>query len=230
VGTIVGAGFASGQEIKKYFADFGLYGLVGIILVSFLFFYLGKKIMMLCQKNNIETYDKLLSLLANNKISKVFDCFITIFLIGTLTTMGAGMGAILNQVFNIPLWVGSMLLILLSVFVVKKGINEISKLNVLIVPVLIIVTIVISITAFSGFNNVVFFENSNVWKSIFFDVLYVSYNLIMSISILPALAVSTDKKQIERGMLWGGIIIGGLSLLIYIALISNYGIIQNDVR
>ena len=77
VGTIVGAGFASGQEIKKYFADFGLYGLLGICITAVLFFCLGKKIMMLCQKNNIETYDKLLSLLANNKISKVFDCFIS---------------------------------------------------------------------------------------------------------------------------------------------------------
>ena len=69
VGTLVGAGFASGQELKKYFVDFGVYGIVGLILASFLFFYLGKKIMILCKENNIGPDDKLLNFLSNKFVS-----------------------------------------------------------------------------------------------------------------------------------------------------------------
>lgn len=227
VGTIVGAGFASGQELKKYFVDFGVCGFLGIFMASFLIAYLGKKIMIICNKNDISTYDKLLNLLANNELSKIFDFFITIFLIGTLTTMSSGMGTILNQVFNIPLWIGSICLILVTIFVVNKGITNISKINVIIVPILITVTIIISTTSLRGFDNAVFNQNTNFVKSIFSSVLYVAYNVVMSISILPALAVATNKNKIEKGSIGAGIIIGTLSLLISLALVLNYDIIQN---
>lgn len=227
VGTLVGAGFASGQELKKYFADFGVYGLAGLVLASFLFFYLGQKIMILCKQNNIDTYNKLLNLLSNNILSKIFDFFITIFLIGSLTTMGAGMGSVLKQVFDVPIWLGSFLLIILSVVVVKKGINKISKLNIFIVPILIFVTILIAITAFKGTYFYLFIPNASVVTSAISSVLYVAYNIVMAISILPALAMATDREEIEKGTKWAGVIIGGLGLLITLALLTNYDIIQN---
>lgn len=227
VGTVVGAGFASGQELKKYFADFGVYGLFGLMLAAFLFFYLGKKIMILCKQNNIDTYNKLLNLLSNNILSKIFDFLITIFLIGSLTTMGAGMGSILKQVFDVPIWLGSFLLIILSVVVVKKGINKISKLNVFIVPILIFVTILIAISAFNREEFSLFVASSGVLKCTIFSVLYVAYNIVMAISILPALAMATDREEIEKGTKWAGVIIGGLGLLITLALLTNYDIIQN---
>ena len=45
VGTIVGAGFASGQEILQFFVSFGNLGVLGIFIVSILFIYLGYLIM-----------------------------------------------------------------------------------------------------------------------------------------------------------------------------------------
>ena len=47
VGTIIGAGFASGQEIKKFFVDYGVIGFLAFIFSSFMFFYIGKKIMIM---------------------------------------------------------------------------------------------------------------------------------------------------------------------------------------
>lgn len=226
VGTVVGAGFASGQEIKNYFADFGVYGLLGLFLATILIAVLGEKIMLICNKNGIKTYDKLLSLLANKTTSKIFDFFITIFLIGTITTMCSGLGTLLKQVFGIPLWVGSLLLMISSIFVMKKGINEISKLNVLVVPILILITIIIAVTSFNGIENISFSTDTTFVKSAFFAVLYVAYNIVMSISILPALSVTTDRSSIKKGSALSGVIIGILALLIYLDLLSNYDIIQ----
>lgn len=227
VGTLVGAGFASGQELKKYFADFGVYGMIGLVFASFLFFYLGKKIMILCKNNDVDTYDKLLKLLSNNNLARVFDFFITFFLIGSLTTMSAGLGSMLNQVFGVPVCLGSLVLILFTIFIVKKGINEISKLNVLIVPILIGVTIIVSVNSLKGLESIEFIRDASFSRGMFSSILYVAYNIVMSISILPAIAIFSDKEAIAKGTLWAGIIIGGLGLLIFLALVVNYDIIQN---
>lgn len=41
IGTLIGAGFASGQEIMSFFTIYGKGGLLGIIVVSVFFFILG---------------------------------------------------------------------------------------------------------------------------------------------------------------------------------------------
>ena len=41
IGIIVGAGFASGQEILQYFTSFGMLGIAGAIVSTALFAYLG---------------------------------------------------------------------------------------------------------------------------------------------------------------------------------------------
>ncbi len=38
IGTIVGAGFASGQEVLQFFGVFGIKGLWGLLLATALFF------------------------------------------------------------------------------------------------------------------------------------------------------------------------------------------------
>lgn len=227
VGTLVGAGFASGQEIKKYFADFGVWGIIGLFVASFLFFCLGKKIMILCKEKDIGTYDKLLKVLSNNTLAKIFDFFITLFLIGTLTTMGAGLGSLLEQVFSIPIWIGSLILMLFTIFIVKRGINEIAHINIIIVPILILVTIIVSVSSIKDFNVVYFVQNTSIIQGAFSSVLYVAYNIVMAISILPALAHVVDKRELIKGTMWSGIIIGALGVLIYLALVTNYDIIQN---
>ena len=40
VGTIVGAGFATGQEIVEFFSRFGFIGLIGILMSGYLFIFL----------------------------------------------------------------------------------------------------------------------------------------------------------------------------------------------
>ncbi|MDK2925864.1 MAG: hypothetical protein PWQ41_1638, partial [Bacillota bacterium] len=45
VGTVVGAGFASGQEVLQFFSAFGRWGFVGIALATGLFVFFGLAIM-----------------------------------------------------------------------------------------------------------------------------------------------------------------------------------------
>ncbi|MCT2534954.1 hypothetical protein NC661_17530 [Aquibacillus koreensis] len=45
IGTIVGAGFATGQEVFQFFTSYGIQGIWGIILSAGLFYFFGYMIL-----------------------------------------------------------------------------------------------------------------------------------------------------------------------------------------
>ena len=67
IGALVGAGFASGQEIYLFFYRFGINGLLGIILCSFIFGLIIYKSLMIIKDNEINTYNDFLNIIFANK-------------------------------------------------------------------------------------------------------------------------------------------------------------------
>jgi len=227
IGTIIGAGFASGQEIKNYFVNFGISGIITFTLASFLFFYLGKKIMIMGYESNAESYDRVLTYAFTCRAKKLFDYLIIFFLTCTVMTMFSGMGAILSQSFNVPFFIGSFIMLLIAVVITLGGINKIMKMSLLAIPILIISTFLIAVNSFQTSNfTEVYLENS--WlKSIFSAIVYVSYNIVMAISILPVLGNSSkDKNSINKSSILSGIIIAFFGLIICFSLFINYSTIQ----
>ena len=68
MGTLIGAGFASGREIYLFFLEYGYYGIIGIfisgIFTSFIIYIALNRI----NNKNINTYSELLE---NNKNKKI---------------------------------------------------------------------------------------------------------------------------------------------------------------
>ena len=60
IGAIIGAGFASGQEIYLFFYRFGTNGLIGIVLCNILMATIIYKTLNLTYSDNIETYKEFL--------------------------------------------------------------------------------------------------------------------------------------------------------------------------
>ena len=44
IGIIIGAGFASGQEVLQFFTSFGIYSVLGIVVATALFAFLGMQV------------------------------------------------------------------------------------------------------------------------------------------------------------------------------------------
>ena len=57
IGTIVGAGFATGQEIIQFFTLYGRMATLTIIVSSILFIWLGTKIMMISHEIKAHSYE-----------------------------------------------------------------------------------------------------------------------------------------------------------------------------
>ena len=67
IGTLIGAGFASGQEIYVFFFSYGIKGFIGIIISSVGMGVLIYKTLGIINKYNINSYKDLLDILIKNK-------------------------------------------------------------------------------------------------------------------------------------------------------------------
>ena len=217
IGAIIGAGFASGQEIYLFFYRFGTNGLIGIVLCNILMATIIYKTLNLTYSDNIETYKEFLeNIYSNNiKLSKITNILINIFLCITFFIMIAGFGTYLAQSFKINSIIGSSILAIISYIVFLRNIENFAKINNIIILILIIVILIIgieNIIKLKGVQNNSILDSSSYW--ILQAILYASYNLIL---VEPALInlkkFLKSKKQIILISIAVGIIMSILAIL-----------------
>lgn len=234
IGTIVGAGFATGQEVIQFFSKFGVFGLFGLILTTVMFIVFGYIIMDLGKKLNAQSHLEIIKYSGGKILGTVIDFIITFFLFGALTAMIAGTGALFEQQFNLPSILGNIIMAVLTAITVLTGINGVINSISFVVPFLLVAVLGTSI--FSIINTPPDLsttvantgENGLITNWLLAAFLYVSYNTVISISVLGPLGVKTrNKKAIRIGALLGGIGLGIGSIMIYLALSGN---IQENVK
>lgn len=144
IGTLIGAGFASGQEVNTFFFSFGVKGLIGIILSSTIIGIIIYKTFKIIYKNNINNYKEFLNcLLKNEKINNITNSIINIFVLVSFYVMIAGFGAYLQQELNLNSIIGSSILTILCLVLFKTNVNGLVKVNEVLIPILIIIVILI---------------------------------------------------------------------------------------
>ena len=87
IGTIVGAGFATGQEVLQFFTKFGVMGLVGIILATIMFILFGYIIIDLGNKLKAQSHLEIIKYSGGKVLGTIIDIIITFFLFGGLTAV-----------------------------------------------------------------------------------------------------------------------------------------------
>lgn len=220
VGCFLGAGFLSGQELWQFFGSFGVWGYLGFILATALFVFFGIVLMRLTQMTGWDELDRILvpwdNLLWLRKLSGLIA---SLFLFGVVVVMSAGVGALGNQLFDIPAWLGSavftVIVCLIALFGVTGMVNAFSAL----IPILVIATMLFAVGAWKNFDtgNILHIRRSNsnpLMPNWFIAALtFVAYNLMGSIGIMmPVGKLFTKKKTVLQG-----IVLSGVELLIVAA-------------
>lgn len=228
IGTIVGAGFATGQEVLQFFARFGINGIYGLILTTLLFIFFGYIIMILGRELNASSHLEIIRYSGGKVIGTLIDIIILFFLFGALTAMIAGSGALLHQQFGISGLVGNILMSVITALTVLTGINGIINSISIIVPFLLIS--VTGISVYSIINSpplievttAIVHENGLITNWALAAILYISYNTVLSVAILgPLGAKARSKKAILYGSILGGLGLGLGSIMIYLALFGD---------
>ncbi|WP_186576315.1 YkvI family membrane protein [Aquibacillus kalidii] len=231
IGTIVGAGFASGQEVFQFFSTFGLGSIWGIILSTVLFFFYGYLILLLGQVLQADSYVKIVRFSNGKILGSVIDLIITIFLFGALAAMIAGAGAIFHEQFHFSPLIGTILMAIITLLTVLTGISGVINAISYVVPILL--ASVLFITIYSLINNPLTGEEIEIAKELpgaspnwfISAVNYASYNLVIAIAILAPLGARTKEKK----TLFIGALLGALGLGVGVVAI-NFSIITNIVE
>lgn len=232
MGTLIGAGFASGREIYLFFGKFGKLGIIGIIISGILtgiIIYIALKII---NKKNINNYNNLLEEIniKNKYINLLIKNIITIFLLISFYIMVAAFSAYINQNYKIPTYISSIIFTILTYIIFIKNIQGMIKINEILVPFLLILIL------YLGIKNIPYlFETKNVLESTinekgFFlnSILYTSYNSIMLIPILVTMKkYINNKEQIKKISVISSILIILLSFCIFGLLLRGKYYIQN---
>ena len=225
IGTVVGAGFATGQEILQFFNRFGALGLAGILTATIMFIVFGYFIMVLGRKLNSRSHLEIIKYSGGKKLGALMDLVITVFLFGSFTAMIAGTGALFSQQFNLHPLTGNILMAVLSAVTVFAGINGVINSISFVVPFLLAAVIgtglfsIISRTPDIDIATAVMGESSLMTNWLVSAVLYVSYNIIIFSAVLAPLgSEARDIKAVRNGAVLGGLGLGLGAVMVYLAL------------
>ena len=198
IGTIIGAGFASGQEIYSFFNMYKENGFLGIVLASILIGLVMYKVIKMSDKLNTESYKDLLEKIKlPKKLTVFFNIIINLFLIFSFYIMVTGFTAYFKQEFEIPSILTAVAVAILCYITFLKNIEGIAKVNTIIIPILIAIVLIMGVKAnipatISGFTlENIRFNFDWVLKSIE----YAGYNTILLIPMLINLKKYTKNKE-----------------------------------
>ena len=233
IGTLIGAGFASGQEIYLFFFSYGKKGFLGILISSILMGLVIYKTLSIVNKYNIKTYKDFLDVLLPSKtttenkhfnIKIIINLVINIFILITFFIMIAGFGAYFEQQFGLNSLIGSGILAILSFIVFLTNVKGVVKANSILVPILILFLVIVGSTVFIRLNiseigqHLIRTNSSNYILS---SVLYCSYNSILLIPVLLTLKnYIKNKKAILVSAIISVIITIILSISIFLMLVK----------
>lgn len=224
IGTIIGAGFASGKEIYTFFCIYGINGLLGILISNGIIgvvIYLTFKII---KNNNIKNYSDFISYLvgSNKLLNYTINNIMNIFLFVSFVVMISGFSAYFNQEFNISSIFGAIVISILAFFTFFKNIDGIVKINTYLIPLLIFLVFLLGLkeNIFSFKFNTIPFQSNFSW--LLKSILYASYNSIVLIPIIINLQnLISNKTQIKYAIIITLLFMIIMSVTIYVVLNCN---------
>ncbi|OPY58835.1 MAG: hypothetical protein A4E55_00566 [Pelotomaculum sp. PtaU1.Bin035] len=214
IGCVIGAGFASGQEIMQFFILHGNRGLLGVALAAVLFAYLGGLVMFLAIRMRSTNYLDLLSFVMGPAAGKVMDILNLLMLLGGLSVMMAGSAAVFGEEFGLPARSGIWSLCVLTTMVILGGLDGVLAANVILVPIkflaIVLIACVVIIKSGNSTLSSPFVANVEGVAGHWFwaGFLYVSYNMVVPVAVLSSLGRVIPLKIGIAGGVIGGLLLG----------------------
>ncbi len=230
VGAVIGAGFASGQEILQFFGVHGRWGLYGALLTVAAFVYLGVTVQVRAVRLRAQNYREVFDYFLGRRWSAVMDAACVCMLAGGLAVMMAGSGAVLHEQFGLPTWGGVMLLAALVILVLLHGLTGVVAVNVVLVPLKIILVAGLSAAAvllYDGPPPPALARPDGISASwLGSALLYVSYNMIVPVAVLSSLGRHLTIREAAAGAVLGGVILGCATTLVAYAILTYFPLVS----
>lgn len=233
IGTLIGAGFASGQEIMSFFIVYGKNSAWGLVIFALLLaLYLFCTLDTIRQKN-ISTYKGYLTEILPQKLSVLVETAVAFFMLSSFVVMLSGFGAVVHQTTSAPEIVGAVILSAFCFIVFSKNAEGIVNAGAYLTPVIIVFVALIGILSIhtalptANFSAIKKITDNYIFSSF----IYVSYN---TLSLTPVLiGIKTfikTKKDVILVMLFSSAILGIMAIFIWYSLVKfDKTIMYNEI-
>ena len=221
--TIIGAGFASGQEIIQFFSMYYVGGFFGIILAGFLFAIVGYVVLNKVYSERINSYDEFLFPMTGYFLGRIMEFIVMLFMACIMCVMVAGLGNVLMELTGLAYRYCVAISAAACLIAIMTNIKGIVALSTFISPFLIVGVIFVGFYILASKDTSVFSLSDKVrvitdnW--FFSAVLYVSYNTILSTVIMTRMLPYLKSRKVSVA---GGILGGGM--LCVTALVLNFAL------
>ncbi|MDK8677636.1 YkvI family membrane protein [Corynebacterium tuberculostearicum] len=228
--SVVGAGFASGQELLQYFTAFGIWGIVGAVVGLIL---APLTIMIAMQYGSYfqaTSHGRVFSSIASKPVARFVDYAIIFTQFCHTFVMLSGGGANLNQQWGLQPWVGSALMAVLVLIVGSMNVAKVTNVLGAITPFVLILLLLAVGAAFidppSGLQQAHEFATANVESPLPFwwvaALNYLGLSLMASTAMSIVMGADTlNSKQAGRGGFFGVLLFSGMLVLLVIALLLS---------
>lgn len=233
IGTIVGAGLASGKEITEFFTQYGARSFLGIVGCGIFYIIMSSIISKISINNDLNSYSDVINLISPNLIGKCTGFITTLFLISSASIILAGSGALINQFFGIPKILGSLIMLCIAVFFLLRGTDGLIEVNSFIVPGLVCTMTLITLLYFFFCRDTLSLTNIASFPArkdgiLLSTILYAGYNTLSASGVIVPLSNTMKKsKTMIIGIICGAIGLTLLCFMINLLLYINQPYIYN---
>ncbi len=207
-GAVIGAGFASGQEIRHFFVRYGEFaGYSAIMSIVFFVGFCGW-LTTYCQRRRVNSLAHLLALMGGKRLGAFFLHLLNLFMWFGLTVMLAGSATLLAQLWHWPRLVGAVLTALVVYFVSHKQVTGLTVANELLLPMLLFLVLFFLLRSTSVPAQGLLLatkEKGWLWSAL----LYLGSNSAILLATIPALMVETANPRVS----WQGVLLAAGLLL-----------------
>ncbi|MGM8213236.1 YkvI family membrane protein [Virgibacillus sp. W0430] len=235
IGIIVGAGFASGQEVLQYFTSFGSLGTLAALVATIMFAYLGMTLTKIGSIIKTRSHKEVIYHICGRYIGIVVDAILVLTLFGVGVVMVAGAGSIFDQQFGLPAFIGSFVMTVLFILTAMLNVERVITVIGSITPFLILSIVIIGVyslltmeQSFTALDPIAKAQPSSLSNWFISAINYVSFNIAVGASMALVMGgAEENKKTAALGGLLGGLGIGVLILISHLAIFSKIGIVAN---
>lgn len=137
--AIIGAGFASGQEIVSFFVRFGRYGFVGVIISCVIFALFAAAVLTFCVERGITSFSELLgTVIASGKMRIAVEAVVFVCSAAAMCVMTACAGEIGSSVFGFRAAAGAAVFTALCCVIFFMNARGIMSLNAVLGAVIVV--------------------------------------------------------------------------------------------
>ena len=234
VGSMIGAGFASGKEAWQFFGVFGKLGFAGVLVSTLLYTGLGYITTSIAHKKRTADLSELVSPIRSKGINTFIGTMMCIFLLVAYIALTAAGGALLESKVGLPSQLGSLVFCTACILTALGGFQSVASKLGRISPVLLCVTLVLGVyligTHWSAIAAIEPHQASKVashWLPT--AVAYVGYNGTAALPVLGQCAMHSDsQKRTVNGATLGGVILGLCCLILFLATSTDPALSANS--